>query len=175
MNKSSRNNRLLFAAAIALALLALAPRAPAAATRLKAGDAFPLLAGFQLEGLPSDLKGKVVLVDFWASWCGPCKQSFPALNQLQERFGAKGFTVLAVSVDEKAPAMEAFLKKTPVLFPVVRDARQKLVAAVNVETMPSSFLIDAEGRVRFVHRGYRGDETRKQYEEQIQTLLAQKK
>jgi len=159
--------------ALGLALLAgLTVRLTAAG--LKQGDPFPDLAAFKLEGnLPSDLKGKVVLVDFWASWCGPCKQSFPVMEELHQRYGGKGLVIIAVSVDEKKSEMEAFLKKGHASFTVVRDVGQKLVEKAGVATMPSSFLLDREGKIRFAHSGYRGEETRKKYAEEIESLLKQ--
>jgi len=138
---------------------------------VKVGDPFPDLKQFQLEGpLPDRLKGKVVLVDFWASWCVPCKASFPVLAELHQRYATRGFVILAVNVDEQKGAMERFLKKYPAPFAVVRDATQKLAAAVNARTMPSSFLLDADGRVRFMHNGFKAD-TGKEYEKEIEELL----
>lgn len=166
----SKPRNFLLPVAIA-AVLHLTPH-PLPAAQPKAGETFPALADFALEGkLPGDLKGKVLLVDFFASWCAPCKASFPALNELQAKYSAKGFSVIAVNVDEKRADMEAFLKKHPAAFPVVRDAKQKLVATAQVETMPTSFLIDAAGRVRFVHSGYHGEETKAQYMREIESLL----
>src|SRR4029434_8177711 len=107
------------------------------------------------DGSLPNLKGKVVYLDFWASWCGPCKASFPVLNKWQQQFAAKGFTVLGVSVDEKATEMVQFLKSVPASFPVVRDATQKLVARADVKAMPTSFLIDRKGTIRHVHQGFR--------------------
>lgn len=160
-----------------LAGLALAASAfTLTAAPLKIGDAFPDFTKCKLEGsLPASLKGKVVLVDFWASWCGPCKKSFPALDELHRLYGKKGLVVLAVNVDEKPAEMENFLKKTPAGFTVVRDLEQKLVAQLGVAGMPTSFLLDATGRVRFLHKGYAGDETKKQYVREIEELLKETK
>lgn len=139
---------------------------------VKAGDTFPNLADFKLEGkLPDSIKGKVVLIDFWASWCGPCKQSFPVMEDLHKRYSGRGLVVIAISVDEKRPGMETFLKKNEVSFTVMRDPGQQLVQKTGVTAMPSSFLIDREGKVRFTHTGFRGAETRKKYEEEIESLL----
>jgi thiol-disulfide isomerase/thioredoxin len=139
---------------------------------LKSGDALPDLSQLKLEGkLPDSLKGKVVLLDFWASWCEPCKASFPVMEELQKRYGPQGVVVIAVNVDEKASDMQEFLKKNTASFTVLRDAAQKLVAEAGISTMPSSFLIDREGKVRFVHTGFRGDETKKKYEQEIESLL----
>jgi cytochrome c biogenesis protein CcmG/thiol:disulfide interchange protein DsbE len=142
------------------------------AAGFKAGDDLPDLATLKLEGtLPNDLKGKVVLLDFWASWCEPCKASFPAMAELQKKYGAQGLVVVAVNVDEKRADMESFLKQNAASFAVVRDAAQQLVAQAGIATMPSSFLIDQAGKVRFVHAGFRGEESRKKYQQEIESLL----
>lgn len=138
---------------------------------LKVGDTLPDLTSFNLEGkLPGSLKGKIVIVDFWASWCLPCAKSFPALDEIQKKFGDQ-VVVLAVNVDEKAANMEKFLAKHPVSFPVVRDGGHKLVAVVEPETMPTSFILDGEGKVRFLHKGFHGEATRKEYISEIESLL----
>ncbi len=139
---------------------------------VKTGEPFPDLAGFKLEGkFPEATKGKVVLVDFWASWCEPCKQSFPVMEELHRRYAERGLVIIAINVDENRPDMEAFLKKNAATFIVLRDANQKLVEKTGIATMPSSFLIDRQGKVRFQHTGFRGAETRKKYEEEIEGLL----
>ena len=138
---------------------------------MKVGDPFPILTQFQLDGpLPSPLKGKVVLVDFWASWCPPCKASFPVMADLHKRYASRGLVIIAVSVDENKSAVERFLKKNPTPFSVVRDSTQKLAATVDAQTLPASFLLDADGRVRFLHNGFKED-TGKQYEKEIEMLL----
>jgi peroxiredoxin len=157
---------------VTLAALALAITATTRAAELKVGDAFPDLRQFGLAGeLPAELKGKIVLVDFWASWCAPCKLSFPVLNDLSARFGARGLVVVGISVDESKAAMQEFLKQTAPRFPVVHDARQKLVQSVDVASMPTSFIIDGSGKVRFIHSGFHGDKTRDEYAREIESLL----
>lgn len=139
---------------------------------LKVGDTLPDLGSFKLEGtLPDSLKGKVIIVDFWASWCGPCAESFPVLDELQKKYQDQGLVIVAVSVDDKADKMTTFLKKHPVSFIIVRDAGQKLVTSAAPETMPTSFIIDRAGKVRFIHNGFHGTATRKAYVEQIESLL----
>lgn len=143
-----------------------------AAAAVKVGDAFPDLATFQLEGaLPADCAGKIIVVDFWASWCKPCKQSFPALNELHAKYAAQGVVIIAVNVDENRADMDAFLKKIPATFPIVRDGEQKLVGKTGINTMPSSFILDRTGKVRFTHSGFHGDDTKKTYITEIESLL----
>lgn len=142
-----------------------------AAGGFKAGDVFPDLAQFKLEGKLPDTKGKVVLVDFFASWCEPCKASFPAMEELHKQYGPRGLVIIAVNVDEDKADMNAFLKKNPVTFAVVRDGGQKLVSKAGIATMPTSFLMGADGRIHSVHSGFKGDETKKKYQQEIEALL----
>ncbi len=136
----------------------------------------PDLASFQLEGkLPEELKGRVILLDFWASWCGPCKSSFPAMEEMTNKFTGQGLTVIAVSVDEKQENVELFLKSAKVSFTVVRDAQRKLVAAADIRSMPTSFLIDRSGKIRFIHAGFDRDKTRREYVKEIEQLLKEPK
>ena len=139
-----------------LALLAL----PAGAA-VQVGQAAPLVSlpllsagGPALLGLDS-LRGKVVYLDFWASWCGPCRLSFPQLEQLRQELGPRGFEVLAVNVDEVEPDALRFLEELPVSYPVVRDATGQTPRSYGVPGMPTGFLIDRAGVVRLIHQGYR--------------------
>ncbi len=143
-----------------------------ASAMLNVGASFPDLAAFKLDGkLPATRKGKIVIIDFWASWCGPCKESFPVLNELQKKYGDKGLVILGVNEDEDKSDMQSFLKDHPATFTVVHDDGQKLVAKAGIETMPSSFVLDGAGVVRFTHNGFHGSKTREQYEQQIESLL----
>jgi peroxiredoxin len=166
--QSTRHNFSL----VNLLALVLAFVATTARCELKVGDALPDLTTFNLEGnLPDTLKGKVVLLDFWASWCLPCAASFPVMDGLLEKYGERGLVIIAVSMDEKTKDMEKFLKKHPVSFVVVRDAEHKLAEAVNPETMPTSFLVDTDGKVRFLHNGFHQKETPREYQTEIESLL----
>jgi len=161
---TSRFNKMVPAALLA-ASLATAPAA------LKVGDTLPDLATFKLEGaLPASLKGKILVVDFWASWCLPCAESFPVMDELQKKYGDR-VVFIAVNVETKAAKMKVFLQKHPVSFTVVRDANQKLVEVAEPETMPTSLIVDADGKVRFRHTGFDREETRKQYLSEIDSLL----
>jgi cytochrome c biogenesis protein CcmG/thiol:disulfide interchange protein DsbE len=119
------------------------------------------------------LRGKVVYVDFWASWCGPCRKSFPWMADMQKKYGPSGFTVVAVNVDKKRPDAEKFLQATPAEFTVVYDPAGAAPTAWNVKAMPSSFLVDAKGNVALVESGFR-DESVAELEGRIKALLAAK-
>jgi thiol-disulfide isomerase/thioredoxin len=149
--------------------------APVLSAQIATGDAFPDLHAVALAGgnLP-DTTGKVVLVDFWASWCAPCKASFPAFTRLHEAYAPRGLTIIAVSVDESEPAFSKFVKKWQPTFPALLDREQKLVKTVKVPTMPTSYLLGRDGRVRFVHSGFHGAETEALLREHIETVLKEK-
>ena len=151
--------------------------APALGAEVKVGDAFPALEAAGVVPLANPLpatNGKVVLVDFWASWCGPCKASFPAMARLHKEYAARGLVIAAVSVDEKPAAAEAFAKKLAPPFPTLHDRSGKLVQQVNVPTMPTSYLLGRDARVRFIHVGFHGDATERELRKQIELLLAEK-
>jgi thiol-disulfide isomerase/thioredoxin len=145
-----------------------------AQAEIRVGDSFPTLAEQGLSGgeLPS-LKGKVALVDFWASWCAPCKASFPAFDRLNAEFASRGLVILAISVDEKPAAFTAFVKKYQPPFATLLDGGHKLVEALRVPAMPTSYLIGRDGRVRFLHAGFHGTATEQELHSQIETLLAE--
>lgn len=149
--------------------------ASVAQAEIKTGDAFPALANAGLTGgvLPATA-GQVVLVDFWASWCAPCKASFPAMAKLHADYGPRGLVIVAVSVDDKLAAYETFVKKLAPPFVTVLDREKKLVREVSVPTMPTSYLLGRDGKVRFLHQGFHGAETDRKVREQIETLLAEK-
>lgn len=106
-------------------------------------------------------RGKVVLLNFWATWCAPCREELPELMQLQEQFRKRGLVVVAVTVDHELENVRNFLKKHGITLPALWDRRQKVAEAYAVEKMPSSYLIDRNGVLRFVHRGYSPDELKR--------------
>jgi len=155
---------------VALAIFwALSARA-----EVRVGDAFPALSAADLSGALPATKGQVVFVDFWASWCAPCKASFPAYARIFADFAPKGLVVVAVSVDESNSAYAGFLRKSAPPFPTVRDQHQNLVRQVRVPTMPTSYLIGRDGKVRYMHVGYHGAQTEREVRIEIQTLLDEK-
>lgn len=168
MNIASRRNWPLLGVIV---LLVLGMARPATAG-WPTNTPLPALKDFDLEGaLPGDLAGKVMLVDFWASWCGPCKASFPVLESLNTRFAGKGLVVIGVCMDEQNAAMKKFLATHPVTFTIVRDHRLRLMKSADVPAMPTSFIVDRKGVIRFVHSGFHGEKTARQYESQIEALL----
>lgn len=107
----------------------------------------------------SSLKGKVVLMDFWASWCGPCKISIPAYNQLNSRFGSQGFTVIGINQDRDSGEALKFLSHTPAQFTLLADPENKVAHLYNPPTMPTSYLIDQSGNIVKTYEGFHaGDE-----------------
>ena len=115
-------------------------------------------------------RGKVVLLNFWATWCGPCREEMPQLNKLYDKYRASGFTLLGVNVDEDSRNAAGIAGQLGVKFPVLFDSDKQVSKLYDLSAMPSTVLIDRDGKVRFLHRGYRtGTET--EYDQQIRTLL----
>jgi len=163
---SGRLNKWMRGAAVAAALAitstvgASAAMAPSFALPSRSGDTVSL----------AQLKGKVVMLNFWASWCGPCRQEMPLLDQMHKRYSSLGFTLVGVNVDANSKDAEEWLSKTPVSFPVLFDRESKVSKLYDVSAMPSTVFIDRQGNVRYLHRGYKaGDEG--EYLNQIRALL----
>jgi thiol-disulfide isomerase/thioredoxin len=104
-------------------------------------------------------KGQYIYIDYWASWCGPCRQSFPWMNALQVKLGPKGLKVVAVNVDAKRADADKFLTHTPAQFTIAYDPQGESAKKLAIKTMPTSMLVSPEGRVLFVHSGFRTEET----------------
>lgn len=141
--------------------LALAVALPAGATGV--GQMAP---EFDLPGASgqvklSALRGKVVYVDFWASWCGPCKQSFPWMNEMQAKYAAQGLVIVGINVDKKRADADGFLAGTPAKFTVAYDEKGGTPTAYQVKGMPSSYLVGRDGKVIGTHVGFRDDERAK--------------
>ena len=106
-----------------------------------------------------EYRGQVVLINFWASWCGPCRQEMPILDRLHQRYEDTGFAVLGVNVEGEVGPAQKIVDKTNVTFPVLIDEGQVVSELYELEAMPSTVVIDRNGMVRYVHRGYKpGDE-----------------
>jgi peroxiredoxin len=118
----------------------------------------------------AEQRGRVVMVNFWATWCGPCRQEMPHLNRLYEKYRASGFVLLGVNVDDDAANAVALARKLGIAFPVLLDTDKGVSKLYDLSTMPSTVLIDRDGTVRYVHRGYlTGYEDT--YDRQIRELL----
>lgn len=120
----------------------------------------------------ADLQGKVVLVDFWASWCGPCRESFPWMNSVQEKYATQGLVVVGINLDQQPKEAETFLKQVPANFTLLQDSKAFLPEAYGLIGMPSSYLLDRQGRLRATHTGFHASRV-KEYEASIQQLLAE--
>jgi thiol-disulfide isomerase/thioredoxin len=157
---------------IVLALCLLVPMVCVAAG---AGDPAPAcnLASFA-DGKPVSLNqpGKVLYVDFWASWCGPCAQSVPFLNKMHEQLKAKGFEVIAVNLDEERGDADEFLAKHPAKFTVAANPDGNCPNLFQVAAMPSSYLVDKHGKIRHVQLGFRNDEA-EGIQQKVQALLVE--
>jgi thiol-disulfide isomerase/thioredoxin len=118
----------------------------------------------------SDYEGQVLLINFWASWCAPCREEMPLLDQLAERYGPLGFTMLGINVEEDSALADRFLEGTPVGFPILYDRENRVSQLYDLIAMPTSILVDRAGQIRFVHHGYEaGNEN--EYQNQIRLLV----
>jgi cytochrome c biogenesis protein CcmG/thiol:disulfide interchange protein DsbE len=157
--------------ALALSAVAVLPRA---ARALDAGTRQPEIGLRDRSGKDVDLaslKGKVVLVDFWASWCAPCKQEMPVLERLYQKYKKDGLVIVAVSVDKEGSNIVDFLKQVHVTFPIVHDEDHRVADRFKPPRMPSSYIVDRKGIVRHVHGGFRPDDAAT-LEAEIKALLA---
>ena len=133
-------------------------------------------AGFTLESLDgpnvklNELRGTVVLVNFWASWCGPCRTEMPLLDTLYREYRDYGFTILGVNLDEDRSQALKLLDKVPVTFPILFDPDNLTSETYGVDAMPTTVLIDRNGVVRHHHRGYK-DGYMDKYEDQVKALV----
>jgi thiol-disulfide isomerase/thioredoxin len=160
------------------AVAALAAWLAGPALAASTGDVAP---GFKLAKLDGsgelklgDLRGKVVFVDFWASWCAPCQKSMPLFDALAKEFPADRFQLIGVNVDKDVGAAKKALAKRPVSYAIVSDPSGSLPGRYGVETMPMAYLIDGDGAVRYVHKGFRDGDVEK-LRKHIQKLLAEKR
>ena len=171
MNTNLRSRAWLCGIVAALLFL---PFAPAARGQAKS---MPDVAVQDANGRPvrlSTYKGRIVLIDFWASWCGPCKVSFPALDVLAHEYEPRGVVVLAIDVDERRHDADGFLSTRPTrTMTVLLDHKGVAPSAFDVRGMPTSFIVDRAGKVRFTHMGFTGD-TALQYRDELDQLLSER-
>lgn len=117
-----------------------------------------------------EFQGQVVMLNFWASWCGPCRQEMPLLDELYKRYSRAGFTILGVNVDSSPAEANRYLKKIDVSFPVLYDTKSQVSKLFDVSAMPSTVMIDRSGNMRYLHKSYvPGDEAK--YRQYIRELI----
>lgn len=139
-----------------------------------AADKAPALELKSLHGITStleDYRGDVIYLDFWATWCAPCRKSFPWMNKMQAKYEAQGLKIIAISLDEKPERIKSFLKKHPALFDIMIDPDAVSADIYKVRGMPSSYIIDRKGRLIGSHAGFRTKDEPK-LEKMIQQALA---
>lgn len=155
----------------ALALCIMLMQAPTASA-VEKGQLAPdfELAGHTGKLHLNDYRGKTIYLDFWASWCGPCKQSFPWMNDMQAKYASKGLQVLGINVDQRSEDAKAFLAQTPARFDVAFDAPGKTPKTYAIKGMPTSFLIGPDGKVLLMHSGFK-DDSRAELEHHIKAAL----
>lgn len=153
---------LLLAALVSVPALAVAPQGPAPGFSLTGMDGKPVSL--------DQFKGQVVMINFWATWCGPCRQEMPLLDKLYAKYKPMGFTLLGVNVEPDSKLASGFLQKTPVTFPILFDTSSEVSKLYEVAGMPSTAIVDRKGNLRWVHKGYKpGDEN--EYLNQIRALV----
>lgn len=118
----------------------------------------------------ASLQGKVVMINFWASWCGPCRKEMPILEQLNKQYRPKGLALVGINVEPDPSAALEWLKATPVSFPILFDSQSKVSKLYQVAGMPNTVIIDRKGMVRYIHRGYRPG-VENDYLDQIRQLI----
>lgn len=124
----------------------------------------------ELDSVIAANKGKVIYLDFWASWCKPCRKSFPWMNKMQAKYGESGLVVLSVNLDAEKTFATEFLNEVPADFDVLYDPKGVTARKLKVQGMPSSYLIDKNGQFVSAHRGF-NDDKKVKYEQEIQALL----
>ncbi|MDR2214982.1 MAG: TlpA family protein disulfide reductase [Nevskiaceae bacterium] len=144
------------------ALAAVAPNAPAP------GFELPDLSGQSIN--LAQYRGQVVMINFWASWCAPCRQEMPLLEQMHKKYQPLGFTMIGVNVEPDSAKAVDWLKATPVTFPILLDTASQVSKLYGVQGMPNTVIVDRKGNLRWLHRGYKpGDEN--EYLDQIRALV----
>jgi thiol-disulfide isomerase/thioredoxin len=157
---------------LGLALLAALLAMPIASAEALKGPApdFVLKSNGGKNVRLSELRGQVVMINFWASWCGPCRQEMPLLDELHSRYKGLGFTVLGVNVEEDSRKADGLLRQIPVSFPVLYDTENAVSEMYGVNAMPTTVMVDRNGNMRYLHKGYQpGYEVA--YQEQVRTLI----
>lgn len=117
-----------------------------------------------------ELRGQVVLINFWASWCGPCRQEMPLLDDMYKKYSKLGFVILGINVEQDSSKAKTYLHDVPVTFPILYDTKNSLSKLYDVNAMPTTVIVDRNGNVRYLHQGYKPgyEET---YKKEIKDLI----
>ncbi|MGD8809286.1 MAG: TlpA disulfide reductase family protein [Gammaproteobacteria bacterium] len=118
----------------------------------------------------ADLRGDVVMINFWATWCGPCREEMPHLEALHQRYSDLGFTLIGINVEQDSRLSDQFLAETPVTFDILFDPGNRVSELYDVIAMPSTVLVDREGNLRYIHHGYKAG-YENEYQSQVRALL----
>lgn len=160
----------------ALALSAAAMLWAPTAAALEPGDKAPTFSARSLDGTQTlslgKYRGRVIYLDFWASWCGPCLKSLPLMEEMRKEFVGSDLQVLAINVDKDLGKAKKFVQKHEIGYPSAQDPEGRLPGAFEVETMPTSFIIDRNGVIRHIHKGFKPSDM-EEIREQVRTLLAE--
>jgi peroxiredoxin len=160
-----RNRIAAIVAALSVSLPALA-----GSSTISPAPAFTLASRAGQDVSLAQYRGQVVMINFWASWCGPCRQEMPLLESIYKKYNKMGFTMLGVNVEPDSNAANEWLRATPVSFPILYDRDSKVSKLYDVAGMPSTVIIDRSGKLRVLHRGYKpGDEN--EYLDSIRSLI----
>jgi thiol-disulfide isomerase/thioredoxin len=159
-----------FRLSMLIILISLTPLSLSFAQEIAAPDF--AISNAQLPNKLSDLAGQVVYLDFWASWCKPCRQSFPWMNQMQQKYAAQGLQIIAINLDTESSLAKDFLDKVPAQIPIIYDPEGNIASNYQLLGMPSSYLIDKKGKIRFAHKGF-FTRTKPLYEQELVLLLSE--
>jgi len=162
MNTMKTLRTLLLTGLLVAPALAVAPAGPAPKFQLTSMAGKPISL--------DQLKGQVVMINFWASWCGPCREEMPVLEKLYAKYKPMGFTMIGVNVEPDSKLAAEWLKATPVTFPILFDTKSEVSKLYQVSSMPSTVIVDRKGNLRWMHRGYKAG-AENEYLDQIRALV----
>ncbi|VAW96689.1 hypothetical protein MNBD_GAMMA22-1041 [hydrothermal vent metagenome] len=169
MKKFKNTSPVIFSLIIALSMLMLSSTASAVKVKQLAPD-FTLASNKGTNIRLKDLRGKVVMINFWATWCAPCREELPLLNDLYKKYQSKGFVLLGVNIDDKRQLANKMVKELKIKFPILFDSKQTTSELYDLQAMPSTFILDKNGVIRFSHYGFKSGYEKK-YAKNVESLL----
>jgi peroxiredoxin len=160
----------VFLAAMWMILSATIVTAAAPLSQGQPAPDFTLKSNTNVNMRLGEMRGEVIMLNFWATWCGPCRQEMPELEKLYNKFKSAGFRVLAINVDTETKNTKNFLSSLNISYPVLFDNQKSVSRQYNIEAMPSSVIIDRDGKIRYIHQGFQPSYVAL-YEAQIRRLV----